>query len=57
MIRNIEMTFKEKLYECNKHIEKITVSKNHLSAIMPLSVERYLNLNDVDISFIVQLIF
>jgi hypothetical protein len=57
MIRNIEKTFKEKLYECNKHIEKITVSKKHLSAIMPLSVERYLNLNDVDISFIDQLIF
>ena len=40
-----------------KHIEKITVSKNRLSAIMPLSVESYLNLNDVDISFIDQLIF
>jgi hypothetical protein len=57
MIRDIENTFKEKLYECHKHIEKITVSKNYLSAIMPLSVERYLNLNDVDISFIDQLIF
>jgi hypothetical protein len=57
MIRDIEKTFKEKLYECHKHIEKITVSKNHLSAIMPLSLERYLNLNDIDISFIDQLIF
>jgi hypothetical protein len=57
MIRDIEKTFKEKLYECHKHIEKITVSKNHLSAIMPLSVERYLNLNDIDISFIDQLIY
>ncbi len=57
MSRDIKKAFKEKLYECHKHIEKITVSKKRLSAIMPLSVEHYLNLNDVDISFIDQLIF
>jgi hypothetical protein len=57
MIKDIEKTFKEKLYECDKHVEKITVSKNHLHAFMPLSVETYLKLNDVDISFIDQLIF
>ena len=57
MIRDIEKTFKEKLYECNKHVEKIIVAKNHLSTLMPLSVESYLHLNDVDISFIDQLIF
>jgi hypothetical protein len=57
MIKDIEKTFKEKLYECDKHVEKITVSKNRLHTLMPLSVESYLNLNDVDISFIDQLIF
>ena len=57
MIWDIEQTFKEKLYECNIHVEKIIVSKSRLSAIMPLSVESYLYLNDVDISFIDQLIF
>ena len=54
---DIEKTFKEKLYECHRHVEKITVSRNHLSPIMPLSVESYLNLNDIDMSFIDQLIF
>ena len=57
MNREIEKTFKEKLYEYHKHVEKITVLKNHLSSIMPLSIESYLSLNDVDLSFIDQLIF
>lgn len=30
MILDIEITFKEKLYECHKDIEKIMVSKSHL---------------------------
>jgi len=29
MSRDIENTFKEKLYECQKHVEKITISKKH----------------------------
>ena len=57
MNRDIEETFKEKLYECHKHVEKITVSKKHLTPLMPLSAESYLNLNDADMSFIDQLIF
>lgn len=57
MSRDIEKSFREKLYECQKHVEKIIVSKTHLSFIMPLSVESYLNLNDVDMSFVDQLIF
>jgi len=57
MNKDITSSFKEKLYECDKHIEKITVSKKFLSVVMPLSTESYLNLNDVEISFIDQLIF
>lgn len=57
MSADIENTFKEKFYECDKHVEKITVAKKHLSSIMPLSVEGYLDLNDVDMSFVDQLIF
>jgi hypothetical protein len=57
MIRDIEKTFKEKLYECQRHVEKITVSRNYLFPFMPLSVESYLNLNDIDMSFIDQLTF
>lgn len=54
---DIEATFKEKLYECGKHIEKIKVSKKYLAKNMPLFKEIYLNLNDIDQSFIDQLIF
>jgi len=50
-------SFKETIYECHKHIEKITVAKQHLSKYMPLTVERYSSLNDIDMSFVDQLIF
>ncbi len=54
---DIETSFKEKLYECKKHVEKITVSTKYLSKYMPLTVETYSNSNDIDMSFIDQLIF
>jgi hypothetical protein len=54
---DIGQTFKEKLFECHKHVEKITVSKKYLSIIMPLSVESYRELNDIEMSFVDQLIF
>lgn len=54
---DIEDTFKEKLYECGKHIEKIKISKKYLAKNMPLSKDIYLNLSDIDMSFIDQLIF
>ena len=53
----IEQSFKEQVYECHKHIEKITVAKRHLSKHIPLTVEHYANLNDIDMSFVDQLIF
>lgn len=54
---NIENTFKEKLYECDKHIEKITVSKKYLSDLMPISVENYLAMDDIQTSFVDQMIY
>lgn len=57
MSMDIQNRLKEKFYECNKHVEKIIVAKKHLSLIMPLSVKSYLDLNDVDMSFVDQLIF
>ena len=50
-------TFKQKLYECNKHIEKINDAKGYLKDIMPLSIEKYLTLSKIESSFIDQLIF
>ncbi|WP_428356087.1 hypothetical protein [Methyloprofundus sp.] len=57
MTQYTEQSFKETLYECHKHIEKITVAKLHLSKHMPLTVEKYTRLNDIDLSFVDQLIF
>lgn len=55
--RNIENTFKEKLHECNKHVEKIEVSKKYLSSYMPLNSQTYLALDEVALSFIDRLIY
>ena len=57
MKSSLEKTFKEKIYECNKHQEKILISKQHIAFFIPLSIENYLQLNDIDMSFIDQLIF
>ena len=54
---DIEESFKEKLYECGKHIEKINISKKYLAKNMPLSKDIYLKLSDIDMGFIDQLIF
>ena len=53
----VEQSFKDQLFECHKHIEKINVAKQHLSKYMPLTVECYTHLNDIDTSFVDQLIF
>jgi hypothetical protein len=50
-------SFKEKLYECDKHVEKITIAKKYISPLMPLNVESHEVLDDIQISFIDQLIF
>lgn len=52
-----EQSFKENLYECHKHKEKITIAKQHLITIIPLTVELYDSLNDVELSFVDQLVF
>lgn len=47
----------EKFFECDKHEEKIRIAQKNLFILMPLSYEKYRSLNDVEISFIDQLIF
>jgi hypothetical protein len=54
---DIEYTFKEKLYECERHIEKINIAKKYLSKYIPLTVDMYLNLTDADAGFVDQLVF
>jgi hypothetical protein len=57
MNKDINNSFSKKIYECNKHIEKIKDSKEYLEKIMPLSLEQYLITDKIDSSFIDQLIF
>ena len=56
-MKNIENTFCEKLHECNQHKNKILKAKNILKKNMPLDLERYKILDDIQLSFIDQLIF
>jgi len=57
MSSDVKDTFREKLLECDKHVEKIQIAKKHLNSVMPLDVNLYLMLDDVTSSFIDQLIF
>lgn len=50
-------TFNKKIYECQKHIEKLHNAKEYLQDIMPLTVESYQNIDKIESSFIDQLIF
>ena len=47
----------KKIYECEKHIEKLTDAKEYLKDIMPLSLEGYMQIDKIQSSFIDQLNF
>lgn len=57
MSTDIRNTFKEKIYECDKHVEKIASAKRNLKKYFPLTSEVYSDMNEISISFIDQLIF
>jgi len=57
MKKDIQDSLEQKLYECNKHIEKINRAKEYLKDIMPLNVDSYLKIDKIQSSFIDQLIF
>ena len=54
---DVSNTFKEKLFECDKHVQKIQIAKQYLNEIMPFSVEGYAQISDIHASFVDQLIF
>ena len=57
MIKNIEDSFNNKIYECNKHVEKLNDAKGYLASIMPLTIEQYATIDKIQSSFIDQLNF
>ena len=50
-------TFLEKLYECDQHKKRLLIAKEYLGHVMPLDVEKYKALNEVEMSFIDQMIY
>lgn len=48
---------KQKLYECDKHVEKLNDAKEYLLKDMPLTLEEYLKIDKIQSSFIDQLNF
>ena len=56
-MRDIKETTIEKIYECQKHIEKIKDAKEFLDDLMPLNLDTYLNIDKIQSSFIDQLVF
>ncbi|MCF6173296.1 MAG: hypothetical protein L3J44_05870 [Campylobacteraceae bacterium] len=56
-MKNIKQTFIEKLHECNQHKKRLLSAKNRLKPFMPLSVDSYSNLDELEVSIIDQMIF
>jgi len=50
-------SLEQKLYECNRHVEKLNNAKEYLTDIMPLTLEQYININKIQSSFIDQMNF
>jgi len=57
MKKNIDDSFNKKLYECDKHVEKLKDAKAYLENIMPLNLTQYLKIDKIQSSFIDQLNF
>ena len=53
----MRQTFIEKLHECNLHKQRLLGAKSHLRPIMPLDVDRYAAIDDVQMGFVDQMIF
>jgi hypothetical protein len=56
-VKDIADTFKKKLYECDKHVQKLHDDKEFLEDLMPLTLEKYLKIDKIQSSFIDQLNF
>jgi uncharacterized protein with HEPN domain len=56
-VKDISDTFEKKLYECDKHVQKLYDAKEYLAEIIPLTLENYLKIDKIQSSFIDQLNF
>ena len=56
-MKDIKQTFIEKLHECNQHKKRLLIAKRYLSSVMSLNVKQYNTLDEVQMSFIDQMIY
>jgi len=57
-MNNYEMqSLQENLLECQKHCLRINAAKKHISAQYPITIDSYHEFNEVDESFIDQLVY
>ena len=56
-MRDIKETFIENLHECNQHKKRLLKAKEYLKNTMPLDVDKYNTLGEIQMSFIDQMIF
>lgn len=47
MTKDINENLNNKLYECNKHIEKLKDTKEYIKDIMPLTIETYSQIDKI----------
>jgi len=52
-----EQAFVEKLHECNQHKKRLVIAKKHLKDIMPLDIQSYNQLDEVQMSFVDQMVY
>ena len=52
-----EQAFVEKLHECNQHKKRLVIAKEHLKDIMPLDIQSYNQLDEVQMSFVDQMVY
>jgi uncharacterized protein with HEPN domain len=57
MLKDVTLSLKKKLYECNLHVEKLNDAKAYLQACMPLTLAKYSQGDKFQSSFIDQLNF
>ena len=57
MKKDINDSFNRKMYECDKHIEKLNDAKEYLKDTIPLTTKNYLTIDKIQSSFIDQFNF
>ncbi len=46
-MRDITDTLNKKLYECDKHVQKLYDAKEFLAETMPLTIDRYVKIDKI----------